>query len=76
LLKEKSGRSELIASGRGVRLGLVVEGKEHVLAAYLVEFSLRLHIPSSTGNFKLDRRETGVTEVCVSSLDLAALNLS
>jgi hypothetical protein len=44
--------------------------------ACVVEFSLRLCIPNSTRSFKLDRRETGVTEVCLSSLDFEGLNLS
>jgi hypothetical protein len=42
-----------------VHLGLVVEGEEWALGTCVVEFSLRLYIPNSTGSFKLDRRETG-----------------
>jgi hypothetical protein len=58
-LKEKSGRWELVSLARGVNLGLVVEGEEWALGTCVVEFSLRLYIPNSTGSFKLDRRETG-----------------
>jgi hypothetical protein len=55
LLREKSRCSEFVASGRVVRLGLIVEGEEQAFRAYVVEFSLQLHIPNSTGSFKLDR---------------------
>jgi hypothetical protein len=34
-----------------------------------VEFSLGKHIPNSSESFKLDRQETGATEVHMSSLD-------
>jgi hypothetical protein len=66
---------ELGASGRGVRLGLVVGGEEWAPGTCVLEFSVQIHIPNSTRTFKLDRRETGATEVCVSSLDLTGLNL-
>jgi hypothetical protein len=40
LLKEKGRSLELVASGRGVHLGLVVEGEEWALGTCVVEFSL------------------------------------
>jgi hypothetical protein len=64
---QKGGCSDLASWGRGVPVGLVVEGAERALGACLVEFTLRLHIPYSTGSFKLDWLETGTTKVCVSS---------
>jgi hypothetical protein len=73
-LKEKNGRLELVSLGKGVGLGLVVEGEEWATGTCVVEFSLRLHIPNSTESFKLDRRETGPT-VCLSLMELAVLTL-
>jgi hypothetical protein len=53
---------------------LLLEGEDRRLGL-VVGFCLRLHILNSTGSFKLDRREKGATEVCVSSMDLAISNL-
>jgi hypothetical protein len=72
---ERAGTLILLLREKRVRLGLVVEGEGQAPGTYVVEFSLGLHIPNSTGNFKLDRQETGPTEVCMSSLDLANSNL-
>ena len=69
------GAQILFLQEKGMRLGLVVEGEGQALGTCFVEFCLQLHITNSTGSFKLDRRETGATEVCVSSLDLVGLNL-
>jgi hypothetical protein len=38
-------------------------------------YNYTIHIPNSTESFKLDRQETGATEVYASSLDLVGLNL-
>ena len=54
---------------------IVVKGEGQAPWTCFVEFYLRLHIPNSTGSFKLYKRETGTTEVCVSSLGIAGLNL-
>jgi hypothetical protein len=68
----KTGAGNWLLHEKGRCLGLVVE--ERVYSG-LVEDSLRLCFPNSTGNCKLDKRETGVTEVCLSLLDLAGLNI-
>jgi hypothetical protein len=39
-----------------MHLGLVVEEEGRVPGTCVVEFSLRLRIPNSTGSFKLDRQ--------------------
>ncbi len=58
-----------------MHLGLVVEVEEWAPGICVVEFSLRLHISNITGSFKLERPETGATEVCVTSMDIAISSL-
>ena len=46
-----------------------------VLTGYCTfESLLGQRVPNITGSFKLDRQETGATEVCVSSLDIVRSN--
>ena len=40
---------DVLSSGKGVRLGLVVKGEGGGLGLVLVVICLRLHIPFSTG---------------------------
>jgi hypothetical protein len=76
MFRRGKGRpSDLVSSGKGRAPRTVVKEEGWAPGTCDVKFSLRLHIPISTRSFKLDRRETSATEVCVSSLDLVDLNL-
>jgi hypothetical protein len=58
---------------KGVRLELVVEGEGRAPGTCGV-LSMTTH-PQQYRVFKLDRRETSATEVCVSTFNLVSLNL-
>jgi hypothetical protein len=86
LFWERACAADLLFKGEDRCLGLVVlgkvcaedllfEGEDRCLGLVVLGFCQQLHIPNSTGSFKLDRRETGTTEVCVSSLDIVGSNL-
>ncbi len=58
---------DVLSSGKGVRLGLVVEGKGGRLGLVLVVIlSVTTH-PLQYRSFELDMQETSATEVCVSA---------
>ncbi len=58
---------DVLSSGKGVRLGLVVEGEDGRLGLVLVVILPVNTHPLQCRGFELDMQEISATEVCVSS---------
>ncbi len=58
---------DVFSSGKGVRLGLVVEGEGGCLGLVLVVILTLTTHPLQCRGFELDMQETSATEVCVST---------
>jgi hypothetical protein len=58
---------DVISSGRGVRLGIVVEGEGRGPGTCVCDDLSTTTHPLQHRSFKLDRQETSATEVCEST---------